>query len=179
VQITSSAHHSNTFVLVQGPPWGDAELLGKWLLAASQAEGFWKEAYEDPAFYKQVESVCTCYIPEFGISASIMVMQLKEYRTTFVLDLNSQDGEDFTMMVGMGFFRPMDQKYRMAVPIGITAGKVRSAVLRYALTEDDDFILHPEHLVTGTMPFAEARAVQDRLRAIDEFHPCVKSLGTA
>jgi hypothetical protein len=177
VQATSSAHRLNT-VLVEGPPWGDARFLGKWLLAAARAEGFWKEAYNDPAFHKQVESVCTCYIPDFAISASIMVMQLKEYRTTFVLDLDSEDGEDFVMMVAMGFFLPTAQRYKMALPAGLTAAAVRAAVLKYAKTEDEDFMLHPENIVT-TMPFAEARAWQDRLRAIDEFHSRVKSLGTA
>jgi hypothetical protein len=178
MQITSSAHHSHNFVLVQGPRWGDAEFLGRWLLAAAEAERFWREAYDDPTFHRQVESVCICYIPDFGISASIMVMHLKEYRATFVLDLNSEDGEDFVMMVAMGFFLPTAEGYQMTLPAGLTATTVRAAVLKYAKTEDEDFMLHPEHIVT-TMPFAEARAWQDRLRAIDEFHSRVKSLGTA
>jgi hypothetical protein len=93
-------------------------------------------------------------------------MGLKEYRTTFVLELNSEDGEDLTMMVAMGFFLPVGDRYRMALPIGLTAAKVRSAVLRYALTEDENFMLHPERIVTATMPFAEATAWQDRLRRL-------------
>jgi hypothetical protein len=51
--------------------------------------------------------------------------------------------------------------------------------LRYALTEDEDFMLHPERIVTATMPFAEARAWQDRLRAIDNFQSSFNPLGTA
>ncbi len=172
-------HPLHTYVLIEGPLWGNAEFLGRWLLAAAQAEGFWKEAFDDPAFHKQVERVCTCYIPDFGISASVMVMQLKDYRTTFVLDLNSEDGEDFTMMVAMGFFLPIAHRYRMVPPIGLTAAKVRAAVLKYARTEDEDFMLHPEHIVTTTMPLTETRAWQDRLRAVEEFHSCFKSLGTA
>jgi hypothetical protein len=176
---TSSAQRSNKYVLIEGPRWGDAEFLGKWLLAAAQAECLWREAYEDPAFSKRVESVCTCYIPEFGISASMLVMQLKEYRTTFVLDLHTEDGEDFAMMVAMGFFQPLGERYQMKFPIGLSTEKVRSAVLRYALTEDEDFMLHPERIVTGTMTFADAREWQDRLRAIEEFQSLSKSLGTA
>jgi hypothetical protein len=175
----ASDSHSDTYVLIEGPCWGDAEFLGKWLLAAAEAERFWREAYADPVFHKQVEHVCDSYIPDFGISASLIVMGLKEYRTTFVLELNSEDGEDFTMMVAMGFFLPVGDRYRMALPIGLTAAKVRSAVLRYALTEDENFMLHPERIVTATMPFAEATAWQDRLRAVEECHSHCKSLGTA
>jgi hypothetical protein len=98
-------------VLVEDPPWGDAEFLGKWLLAAAQAAAFWKEAYQEPAFNKQVQRLCIGYIPDFGISASIMVMQLKEYRTTFVLDLDGEEGEHLVMMLGMGFFLPIGQTY--------------------------------------------------------------------
>jgi hypothetical protein len=65
----------------------------------------------------------------------------------------------------------------MAIPAGVTAATVRAAVLKYAKTEDKDFMLHPKHMVT-TMPFADARAWQGRLRAIEEFQPCVKSLGS-
>jgi hypothetical protein len=45
----------------------------------------------------------------------------------------------------------------------------KKAILEFARTEDAEFVLHPEHLVTG-IPFAEARAWQDRVCAIDEFH---------
>ena len=147
-------------------------------MAAAQAERFWKEAYEDAVFRKKVDRVCICCIPDFEISASMMVMQLKEYRTTFVIHLDSEDGEDFTMMAAMGFFLLNDDKYQMVIPAGLTAARGRAAVLKYAMTEDQDFVLHPEHIVTG-MPLAKARACQDRLRAIDEFHLGFKPSGCA
>jgi hypothetical protein len=168
---TTSAAHLNRCVLVEGPAWGDAEFLSKWLLAAAQAESFWRKAYENADFEKQVEPVCVCYIPDFGISAFIMVMHLKEHRTSFVLNLETEDGELFAMMLGMGFFEPSPNGYRMALPIGLTTATVRAAVIKFAATQDDDFILHPEHLVS-TMPFAEARLRQDRLCAIEEFQHC-------
>jgi hypothetical protein len=95
-------------------------------------------------------------------------MHLKEHWTSFVLNLETEDGEDFAMMLAMGFFEPIVDGYRMALPINLTDATVRAAVLKYAATEDDDFMLHPEHLVS-TMPFAEVRLRQDRLRAIEEF----------
>jgi hypothetical protein len=123
-------------VLIEGPTWGDAEFYGKWLLAAGQAETFWKDARKDPDFAKQVERVEIVSIPDFGISASVMVMALQVYRTTFVLDLYSEHGEDFAMMFTMGFFAPINQRYRMTIPVDLTVEKVKWAILKYALTED-------------------------------------------
>ncbi len=64
VKVSSHVHCNSPCILVEGPNWGDAEFYGKWLLAAAQAETFWKEAREDSDFYKQVQSVCMGYIPD-------------------------------------------------------------------------------------------------------------------
>jgi hypothetical protein len=37
-------------ILVEGPRSGIAEFYGNWLLAASKAEAFWKQAYSEPDF---------------------------------------------------------------------------------------------------------------------------------
>jgi hypothetical protein len=140
---------TDRFVLVEGPAWGDAKFYGEWLLAAGQAETFWKEARKDPLFAKQVERLQVVYIPDFGIAASITVMRLEEYCTSLVLDLDSYDGEDFAMMVGMGFFVRTHQSYQMTIPPCLTAKKVRAAVIQYANTEDEEYMLHPEFLITS------------------------------
>jgi hypothetical protein len=157
-------------VLVEGPAWGDAKFYGEWLLAAARAESFWKEACDDQDFKKQVERVCILYIPDFGIAGTMMLMRLKEDMTQFVLHLDSEEGEDFTMLVGMGFFVRKHQSYQMTLPSCLTAEKVRAAVVEYAKTEDEEYVLHPEYLVT-TIPFAEATTLQDRLRAVDAACP--------
>jgi hypothetical protein len=51
-----------------------------------------------------VKHVGDSYILDFGIAATAMFMQLKEHRTTFLIELDSIDGEDFAMMAEMGFF---------------------------------------------------------------------------
>jgi hypothetical protein len=153
-------------VLVQGPAWGDAQFYGDWLLAAGKAETFWKEAYADQDFQKQIDRVCVCYIPDFGIAATHMIMRLWGIWTSFVLKIDSEAGDDFAMMAKMGFFAQRNPLYRMTLP-SLTAEKVRAAILTYAKTEDEECMLHPEHLVT-TMPFSEATALQNRLRATDE-----------
>jgi hypothetical protein len=90
-------------VLVEGPSWGDAEFYGRWLLAAAEAEAFWKNAYKDSEFQKQVDRVCVAYIPDFGISATLIITELRQYKTSLTIDLNTEEGESFAMMVAMGF----------------------------------------------------------------------------
>jgi hypothetical protein len=154
-------HEDYPCILVEGPPWGDAEFYGKWLLAAAKAESFWKEAYADRDFQKLIDRVCVCRIPDLGIAAAAMIMRLWENLTTFVLDADSEDGEDFTMMTEIGFFVQKDPIYQMTLPSSLTSEKVRAAIFKYAKTE--------EYIVT-TLPFSEATALQNRLRAINEFH---------
>jgi hypothetical protein len=115
-------------VLVEGPAWGDAHFLGEWLLAAAKAEAFWKEAHEDRDFEKQIRGVWCC-IPDFGMAAIEMIMRLRQHRTSFVLEVNSELGEEFTMMATMGFFIRNDQSCEMTLPARLTSGKMRSAML--------------------------------------------------
>jgi hypothetical protein len=61
------------------------------VVSGCESRGFWREAFRDQDFEKQVERVCVRYIPEFGIAAT--VMQLREHSTGFVLDVSSEDGE--------------------------------------------------------------------------------------
>ena len=169
---------TDPYILVQGPAWGDAQFYGKWLLAAAEAEALWKDACADQDFKQQVDHVCDAYIPDFGIAATVMIMQLKEYRATFLIELNSEDGDDFAMMAEMGFFAQRNALYQMTLPSSLTLEKVKAAIFKFAKTEDDEFMLHPEHLVTA-MPLSEATTLQNRLRAIHDFHDSISCSGRA
>jgi hypothetical protein len=169
---------TDPYVLVQGPAWGDAQFYGEWLLAAAKAEAYWKEAYADEDFKQQIDRVCVVYIPDFGIAATRMIMQLMAYRTTFLIELNSEDGDDFAMMVEMGFFARSNPSYQMTLPGLLTSERVKAAIFKFAKTEDDEFALHPEYLVTA-MPLSEATALQNRLRAIHDFHDSISCSGRA
>jgi len=155
-------------VLVEGPSWGDTEFYGRWLLAAAQAEAFWKNAYKDSEFQKQVDRVCIAYIPDFGISATLIITELRQYKTSLTIDLNTEEGESFAMMVAMGFFTFSEPRYQMTIPSHLTEMQVKQAILNFAQTEDAEFMLHPERLITA-ISFADARAWQDRMRAIVGF----------
>jgi hypothetical protein len=80
-----------------------------------------------------------------------------------------KEGESFAMMVAMGFFTFSAPRYQMTIPSHLTEMQVKQAILNFSQTEDAEFMLHPEHLVTA-ISLAEARAWQDRMRAIDGFH---------
>ena len=159
---------TDPYVLIQGPAWGDARFYGEWLLGAGKAQAYWREAYTDLDFKKKIDRICLVYIPDFGIAASIMIMKLREYRTTFLIEIHSEDGDDFAMMAEMGFFTQSKALYQMALPSSLTLEKVKASISKFAATEDSEFILHPEYLVTP-MSLSDATTLQNRLRAIDDF----------
>jgi hypothetical protein len=73
------------------------------------------------------------------------------------------------MMVEMGFFVLTGQRYQMVIPTQLIMAKVKRAALKLAQTEDEECYLHPEYLV-ATMPYAEAKAWQNRLREMGDDH---------
>jgi hypothetical protein len=164
------------FILIEGPMWGDAEFYGKWLLAAAKAAALWKTSIKDPNFEKQIERLTV--IPEFSLSASFYLFQVQKNLVSFTIPLNCEDWgevEEFTMMAEMGFFVLTGQRYQMAIPQGLSIEKVKMAALKFAQTEDEECVLHPEYLI-ATMPYAEAKAWQRRLRVMDQAHRCADRL---
>ena len=104
------------YVLVEGPAWGDAQFYGEWLLAAAKAQVLLKNALQDQQFATQSESLRVVYEPDFGIAATVMLMNLRGHWTTFVLNLESEQGEEFAMMAGMGFFVQCGHTWQMTIP---------------------------------------------------------------
>jgi hypothetical protein len=167
MSLEHSIKENEPYILVEGPKWGDAEFYGKWLLAAAKADALWKKATNDPSLEEQFGLVTMIYIPDFGIGATVMVSQLEENLASFAIQLNGVAIElvdEFVMMAEMGFFVLTGQRYQMAIPAKLNMDVVKRAALKFAQTEDED-ILHPEHLVV-TMPYAEAKAWQERLRLL-------------
>ena len=101
---------------------------------------------------------------------------LRRNLASLVVRLDDEMGVDeFTMMVEMGFFVLTGQRYQMVIPTRLTIGKVKRAALKLAQTEDEEYYLHPEYLVV-TMPYAEAKAWQVRLRGMNEDNRCADKL---
>ena len=156
--------------LVEGPVWGDTNFYGHWLLAVSKAHELWTEALYSPRSNERVDRLLVACIPDFNIGATILLSRLKKNFVSFVVNLDGEEeSEEFAMLVGMGFFVLTGQRYQMVIPKRLTLGTVMKAALALAKTRDKEHILHPEHIVT-TMPYAEAKAWQTRLRKMDEVH---------
>lgn len=172
----SQASPSEPCVLVEGPRWGDAAFYAKWLLAAAKANALWYKAIKDPSFEKQVDRLTVDYIPHFSIVATVLLSHLEKNLASFVVHMYEEmEGEVFTMMVEMGFFVRTGQRYQMVIPTRLTMGKVKRAALKLAQTEGEEYWLHPENLV-ATMPYADAKAWQARLRGMDEDYRCADRL---
>ena len=75
------------------------------------------------------------------------------------------------MMVEMGFFVRTSERYQMMIPTSLNMKKVRAAMLKLAQTEDEQYYLHPEHLVV-TMPYAQTKEWQARLHQMSQDHRC-------
>jgi hypothetical protein len=166
----NSINESESCILVEGPGWADAEFYGKWLLAAAKAEALWTEALEDPIFQKQVELLTIMYLPDFSIAATVMISQLEKNLVSFAIQLNGKEVElvdEFVIMADMGFFVLTGQRYKMTIPTKLNVESVKMAAHTYAKTAEDpeEDWLHPECLIT-TMPYAEAKVWQERLRNV-------------
>ena len=68
--------------------------------------------------------------------------------TCFSLSLWIEWGEIFAIMTDLGFFRRTGDRYQMTIPKGISGSRIQAALLRLAATEDEEYFLHPEHLVS-------------------------------
>jgi hypothetical protein len=126
-----------------------------------------KEAYADQDFQKQIDRFCVCHIPDFGIAATETMRLAKNWTIAFEVD--GEVGGDFAIMAAMGFFVQKNSIYRVSLPSSLTSEEVQAAILKYAKTEDGEFVLHPEYIVT-TLPYSEATELQNRLQGIDWFH---------
>jgi hypothetical protein len=156
------------WALVEGPRWADTKFYADWLLAAAKANELWTEALKNPRFSKRIDRLTITYIPDFNIGATVLLSRLEQNLASLVVNLNGEEEpEEFAMMIGMGFFVLTGERYQMVIPTRLTLGKVMKAALSLAKTEDEEYYLHPEYIIT-TMPYAEAKAWQSRLRGMDE-----------
>jgi hypothetical protein len=107
------------------------------------------------------------FIRDFGIAASVIVMQLEKTLSTSIVTLHSYLGEEFVILLQMGFFVLTGDRYQMCIPRAPRLSVVKAALLKHASTQDEECCLHPEHLVV-TLSRTDAKAWQARVRAIGE-----------
>lgn len=169
----TTRHTNAPCVLIEGPQWGDAEFYGKWLLAAAEAEALWKRAAEDDyVFAMQIDRVTIAYIPNFGIGATVLLSMFVGSPASVIVAMDDERielVEENSMMAVMGFFVLTGERYQMVVPMRLDTAIIKDAVLKFARTEDDDYFLHPESLLT-TLPRKAAIIWQELLRGMKDSH---------
>jgi hypothetical protein len=171
VNLEDYEDEAQPYVLVEGPRWADAEFYGKWLLAAAKANALWQEAMKDPCFMKKVDRLMIISIPDFSITATVLLSWLEKNLASLVVALYEEEGEDFVMLVEMGFFVRTGERYQMVIPTRLNMTKVKAAMLKLAQTEDEQYCLHPEYLV-ATMSYAQTKEWQARLHQMSQDHRC-------
>jgi hypothetical protein len=148
-------------VLVEGPMWGDANFYGNWLLAAARANeivmGLRSTDREFRDVLNTLEVICCV---DFGIAATVFLSKLTSDSAlhTFTIDPNSEELNEFVLMLEMGFFTITGERYQMALPSKLDLEVVTRACCKLANTEDEEWI-HPEHLAVQ-MPSSRAKTFQ-------------------
>jgi hypothetical protein len=137
------------WALVEGPGPGDAEFLGHWLLAAVDADkALGQQRERNPELKEQIGRLEAVYEISFSPAATRFIELLMKNLTCFTLDLWDEWGDMFTVMAGVGFFRQTGERYQMTLPEEINGPTIEDALLKLAATEDEEFLLQPENLVS-------------------------------
>lgn len=143
------AYDTPIWVLIEGPAPGDAEFLGRWLLAATVADRRLEELFKRNAnLREQIATLEDLRLVSFSPAATRSVGLLTRNLSCFSLDARDEWGELFVLMAKIGFYRLTGKRYQMTIPEDISGSRIETALLTLAATEDEEYYLHPEYLVT-------------------------------
>jgi hypothetical protein len=157
VEDRSESLANRTGFLVRGPSWGDAEFYGTWLLAASRAEKFWREAREDPAFLSQ-----TSRPPTSTISAIFSYGRLNAQVVGHIQAcLSYWCGQAWARSVGQIEFE---------MPLTIDSFEQGVALISHAVGKEFDPLVHTPWLSDGRkwqdhLPWLRGRARHNKDRS--------------
>ena len=97
------------------------------------------------------------------------LMRLGDNQISFVIDFDEgYSVEEFVVMAKMGFFEYRGTGYHFDIPADLDSSRVKAAALRFAQTEDEDYNLHPEYVVSW-MRLPDALQCQWRHHALYDF----------
>jgi hypothetical protein len=141
------------FVLAEGPRRTDAKFAFQWLSAAIEADRLLLHCLsEEPAFHASIVRLECPYRIEFGPSALHFIGMWQSEQGSFSLDfLDPEWAGVFCVMVGLGFFRQIGQRYQMTVPATVEILEIKVELLYLNASYYTDERLHPEALL-DTMP---------------------------
>jgi hypothetical protein len=82
------------WVLIEGPGLGDAEFLGRWLLAAVEADRVLMDQFRtNPTLKQQISRIEIAYVFSFSPAATKCVELLMKNLTCFSLSMFDERGE--------------------------------------------------------------------------------------
>jgi hypothetical protein len=135
-------------VLVEAPGPGEAAFLGRWLLAAGEADLELRGQFKsNPSLKQHIAGLEVMYLISFSPAATKFVELFMANLTCFSLDLREEWGEIFAIMADLGFFCRTGDRYQMTIPKEISGTRIEAALSKLAATEDEEYFLHPEDLV--------------------------------
>lgn len=143
-----AADHEKLWVLIEGPGPGDAEFLGRWLLAAVAADQVLEEHFRNNGGLRdRITTLEIIRIVSFSPAATRTTRLLMKNLSCFSLDARDEWGELFALMAKIGFYRLTGSRYQMTIPQKFSGAEIEHALLELAATEDQEYYLHPEYLV--------------------------------
>ena len=108
-------------VLVETPRWGDAKFFGRWLVAAAEAQQALENALaSDRDLWWRIEYPRGPFRMQLDVNAMYYLRRLCDSSCSFVVYMNSPDGQIFFVLVQMGLFVQTGTRYRMIIPKSIT-----------------------------------------------------------
>jgi hypothetical protein len=138
-------------ILAEGPRLSDAVFTSQWLLAAIEADRQLQRCFsEDPRFHMSIIRLECPYRIEFAQSALFFIGMWQTGKGCFSLDLLDPEwAEIFCVMARLGFFKQTGQRYQMVVPETVEIDQIRVELVHLVATQDPDYRLHPESLLTN------------------------------
>jgi hypothetical protein len=152
------------FILAEGPRRSDAGFASQWLLSAIEADRLLQPYLsETPGFHVSIVRLECPYKIEFGPSAMAFI-GMWQTKGCFSLDLLDPEwAEIFCIMARLGFFKQTGQRYQMIVPETVELDRIKDELLRLIATQDSEYRLHPEELLTN-MPRQQAMDWKRKLK---------------
>ena len=146
------------FVVVEFPPFGDAEFASRWLASAADADRILScHRSANPDFETAIKHLGLINVVEFSWAAMEFIYFWQDSWPAFSFNLfKSEFFKSFAYMAGIGFFTRIGRHYQMTQPPALTSETIAQALLKLAATEDEDDHLNPQWLL-ATMTEADAR----------------------
>jgi hypothetical protein len=162
---TEDAH----YVLVQTHAQDSSAYMAEWFAALRRCDYPLKPApYDHPAYSSLIERLNLDHHYAFDSAALHFIRGWQQDdQWSFVLNLRDPKwAELFTVMVGIGFFVRIGNRYQIQVPKP-TIDDLSEAILRLAQTEDAKGNLHPERFL-ATMTMNQASSLRNRAKTMQK-----------